>query len=68
MVDAQVNMAAQGARIDSIEYKNLAPLYVDEPMTVCGRKSGDGKYEVWIENESGGVCVRGVAKASLRDI
>ena len=49
-------------QIDSIEYKNLAPLYAEEPMTVCVCKTGDAKLEVWIQGPDGGIAVRGVVR------
>ncbi|KAK8041803.1 hypothetical protein PG993_006326 [Apiospora rasikravindrae] len=43
-----------------IDYRNLAPLYVDEEMTVCVRShKGSHKHDVWIENRHGGLCVKG---------
>lgn len=55
-------------RIRSIDYRNLAPLYVGEPLTVCVRpmtsttgesKDGERKWDVWVENNDGGLSVRG---------
>ncbi|KAJ4366935.1 hypothetical protein N0V83_007465 [Neocucurbitaria cava] len=52
--------------VESIEYRNLAPLYCDEQMTICGvekKKSNDGStYEVWIEGPTGGVAVKGTVR------
>lgn len=48
--------------IKDIEYRNLAPLYVDEELTVCGKpKTGrrTGAWDVWIEGPEGGLAVRG---------
>ncbi|KAK7952694.1 uncharacterized protein PG986_008422 [Apiospora aurea] len=43
-----------------IDYRNLAPLYVDEEMRVCVRsQKGSHKHDVWIENHLGGLCVKG---------
>ncbi|OTB20359.1 hypothetical protein K445DRAFT_312804 [Daldinia sp. EC12] len=59
-----------GEKIHKIDYRNLAPLYVNEPMRVCVRYSGDGtesaerksrKWEVWVEDQEGGLSVRGTA-------
>ncbi|KAK8019173.1 hypothetical protein PG990_004311 [Apiospora arundinis] len=47
--------------ISRIDYRNLAPLYVGDEMTVCVRsppKKGQ-KHDVWIENQRGGLCVKG---------
>ncbi|KAK6866245.1 hypothetical protein PG995_002773 [Apiospora arundinis] len=50
--------------ISRIDYRNLAPLYVGDEMTVCVRsppKKGEHgqKHDVWIENHHGGLCVKG---------
>ncbi|OAA64183.1 hypothetical protein SPI_02830 [Niveomyces insectorum RCEF 264] len=55
--------------IQSIEYRNLAPLYAGEPLRVCIRQNHNGhrdqaagaRWDVWIEGPQGGVSVRGVA-------
>jgi len=60
--------------IDRIDYRHLAPLYVGEEMRVCvAPQQGDGrqenesggtvtrKWDVWVENQNGGLSVRGVA-------
>ncbi|KAF2128608.1 hypothetical protein P153DRAFT_293368 [Dothidotthia symphoricarpi CBS 119687] len=48
---------------ESIEYRNLAPLYCDEKMRICGmvtKTSATGnQYDVWIEGPTGGVAVSG---------
>ncbi|KAJ5169138.1 uncharacterized protein N7482_004732 [Penicillium canariense] len=52
-----------GLRVDHIEYKNLAPLFVDEALAVCGKpKNGGGAWDVWIEGPDGGLAVRGTVK------
>jgi hydroxyacyl-ACP dehydratase HTD2-like protein with hotdog domain len=48
--------------ITEIEYRNLAPLYAEEEMRVCGRARGDGSYDLWIEGRDGGYAVKGIAK------
>ncbi|MCJ1472970.1 hypothetical protein MMC13_001619 [Lambiella insularis] len=55
-------------QITEIEYRNLAPLYADEPMRVCVRRKKEGEWEVWIEGRDGGYAVKGVAKTSMKDI
>lgn len=59
--------------IDSIDYRHLAPLYVNQPMRVCcapragqvGTENGDGvetcRWDLWVENQDGGLCVKGAA-------
>ncbi len=49
-------------RIVRVEYRNLAPLYAEEPMSVCGKEKGLGEYEVWIEGAEGGLAVKGTVK------
>ena len=51
--------------IDSVEYRNLAPLYAEEPMTVCVCKTGDTKLEVWVQGPEGGVAVKGTVRLQL---
>ena len=54
--------------INTVEYRNLAPVYAEEEMTVCGREKGkDGLWEVWVEGADGGVKVRGVVKTGRQD-
>jgi hydroxyacyl-ACP dehydratase HTD2-like protein with hotdog domain len=53
--------------IESIEYRNLAPLYAGEVLKLCGREKessqeGEGKYDVWAETPEGGIAVKGSAK------
>ncbi|PYI10083.1 DER1-domain-containing protein [Aspergillus sclerotiicarbonarius CBS 121057] len=45
-----------GLTITGIEYKNIAPLYVEEELTVCGKpKPGKSHtaWDVWIEGRDG---------------
>jgi hydroxyacyl-ACP dehydratase HTD2-like protein with hotdog domain len=53
-----------------LDYRNLAPLYVDEVMNVCvqrnqeyldSRNPNQKKYDVWIEGSGGGFAVKGTA-------
>ena len=57
--------------VESIEYRNLAPLYCYEEMRICGsmkRALEKGAvYDVWIEGPSGGVAVRGTVHTILRE-
>lgn len=45
--------------IKSIEYRNLAPLYCDEPVTFSGKKVGQDRWDVWATGPEGGVAVKG---------
>lgn len=49
--------------LERFDYRNLAPLYADEEMKVCVRKSrlNADKYDVWIEGRDGGYAVKGTA-------
>ena len=49
-----------------IEYKNLAPLYAEEAMTICGKQRAPGEYDVWIESVDGGLAVKGLVKTQRR--
>jgi hydroxyacyl-ACP dehydratase HTD2-like protein with hotdog domain len=56
-----------GLRVEHIEYKNLAPLFVDEILTVCGKVKnggGGGAWDVWIEGPKGGLAVRGTVRTT----
>jgi hydroxyacyl-ACP dehydratase HTD2-like protein with hotdog domain len=58
-----------GLRVEHIEYKNLAPLFVDEVLTVCGKvknggDGGGGVWDVWIEGPKGGLAVRGTVRTT----
>ena len=52
-------------RIRSIEYRNLAPLYAEEEMKICGKKKKDDEYAMWIEGKEGGLAVRGAVRTGL---
>ena len=59
----QHNLSSEGLRVDRFDYKNLAPLFVEEELTVCGKPKDDGSaWDVWIEGPDGGLAVRGTAK------
>lgn len=55
-------LGSSNYRIVRVEYRNLAPLYAGEPMSVCGREKGLGEYEIWIEGAEGGLAVKGTVK------
>ena len=42
-------------------------MYAEEMMRICGRKNGEGKYEVWIEGKYGGLAVKGVVTVGSPD-
>ncbi|KAJ5501975.1 hypothetical protein N7463_004849 [Penicillium fimorum] len=52
-------------RISDIEYKNLAPLFVEQELVICGKPKNDtGSWDVWIEGPDGGLAVRGTARTT----
>ncbi|EME82462.1 uncharacterized protein MYCFIDRAFT_119914, partial [Pseudocercospora fijiensis CIRAD86] len=55
------HLAKEGGNqvMQSIEYRNLAALYCGEEVRFCGKEIGEKKWEVWAEDEQGGVAVRG---------
>lgn len=56
----RAHLSKSELEITEINYRNVSPLYVDEQLTVCGKPKGeDGSWEVWIENQDGGLAVRG---------
>ncbi|EAW12477.1 uncharacterized protein ACLA_008970 [Aspergillus clavatus NRRL 1] len=65
----QTQLMKSGRDICEIEYRNIAPLFVDEDLTICGKpKSGNetGTWDVWIESPNGGLAVKGVVQTCLR--
>ena len=60
------HIAESPEEIVRIEYKNLAPLYAEEAMTVCGKQRALGQYDVWIEGKDGGLAVKGSVKTQRR--
>jgi len=61
------------AYVKSIEYRNLAPLYVGEEMRVCVREMGvdkglerEKRWQVWVEGPEGGMAVKGTAVSASR--
>ncbi|KAL2823972.1 hypothetical protein BDW59DRAFT_147979 [Aspergillus cavernicola] len=55
------HLEGKGLAIRDIEYKNLAPVYVEEELTICGKPkpTQDDAWDVWIEGKDGGLAVRG---------
>lgn len=59
-------VAQKSEEILRVDYRNLAPLYVEEAMTVCGRERASGEYDVWIEGKDGGLAVKGSVKTQAQ--
>ncbi|KAL8750897.1 MAG: hypothetical protein Q9199_006781 [Rusavskia elegans] len=53
---------SQDQVITFVTYRNLAPLYAEEEMTLCVRQKEEHLWETWIEGPDGGLAV----KASVR--
>lgn len=49
-------------QIQRIEYRNIAPLYAEEQMNVCARKTKMGEWELWIAGVDGRLAVRATAR------
>ena len=49
-------------QIQRIEYRNIAPLYAEEEMNVCVRKTKMGEWELWIEGVDGRLAVRAMVR------
>jgi hydroxyacyl-ACP dehydratase HTD2-like protein with hotdog domain len=51
--------------VESITYRNLAPLMVGQPLRICLRESqgsgGSRIIDIWVEGPEGGLAVRGKA-------
>lgn len=68
----QSGLKEKKRQIQKFDYRNLAPLYVDEPMRICVRKivspkslpedHSMGRYRVWIEGKDGQLAARGTAE------
>ncbi|KAF2484479.1 hypothetical protein BDY17DRAFT_323326 [Neohortaea acidophila] len=54
--------------IRQVEYRNLAPLYCNEPVTFCGAKTGERKWEIWAQTPEGGLAVKGTATTESGNI
>lgn len=56
----------EGGQITSLSYRNYAPLYVNEEMSVGVRRLDDkhgvgGRWDVWVQGPGGGLAVKGTA-------
>ncbi|KAK6446599.1 hypothetical protein FP744_10002849, partial [Trichoderma asperellum] len=61
-----------GGAVKSIVYRNYAPLYVGERMTVCVRRvkerieDGEEEWDVWVEGPEGGMAAKGSVVVDAR--
>ncbi|KLJ09462.1 hypothetical protein EMPG_15112 [Blastomyces silverae] len=61
------DISAGQAVIGSIEYRNLAPLFVEREMRICAKQKGNGEsagagagaWDIWVEGPEGGLAVKG---------
>ncbi|KAI0526575.1 hypothetical protein F5B22DRAFT_641718 [Xylaria bambusicola] len=68
------SLTGSGYDINKIDYRHIAPLYVDQTMHVCcapraskctekqNGTTGRNKWDVWVENQDGGLCVKGTVE------
>ena len=58
--------------VHSIEYRNLAPIYSEEELTVCLKRKEEGEqtgsFDVWIEGKDRGYAVKGVARIKTHEV
>ncbi|KAL6235443.1 hypothetical protein BDW75DRAFT_230290 [Aspergillus navahoensis] len=49
------HLHGRGIAVSDITYKNIAPLFVEEELAICGKpkSTGDGSWDVWIEGKDG---------------
>ncbi|CAM1503018.1 Fc.00g077940.m01.CDS01 [Cosmosporella sp. VM-42] len=50
-----------GYYVQNFAYRNFAPLYVGEALSICVRPVLEGRWDVWVEGPHGGLAVRGSA-------
>lgn len=62
LTQLEAELKGSGQAIEFFEYRNLAPLYCNEKLKVCGKKLENGKYELWAENAEGALSVKGTAR------
>ncbi|CZR41067.1 uncharacterized protein FPRO_10656 [Fusarium proliferatum ET1] len=60
-----------GVAVYKFSYRNYAPLYVNERMTINIRKVSkedvaEGRWDVWIEGPQGGMAVKGTADVATK--
>ncbi|KAK1239030.1 hypothetical protein MKX08_006091 [Trichoderma sp. CBMAI-0020] len=60
--------AERGGLVKSIVYRNYAPLYVGETMTVCVRRVGEQEWHVWVQGPEGGMAARGSVVVDARKL
>ena len=69
LIMAQRQLSNLGKTVASIEYRNLAPLIVEQPMKICTKlkQAGNrGAWDIWVEGGQGGLAVRGTIETRER--
>ncbi|PVH81719.1 hypothetical protein DL98DRAFT_514586 [Cadophora sp. DSE1049] len=63
MLSVLRSQITEGKMVLRFDYRNLAPLYVDEEMRICVRRDPEreNKLDVWVEGRDGGLAVKGGA-------
>ncbi|KAI8059631.1 hypothetical protein BC940DRAFT_264594 [Gongronella butleri] len=46
-------------KIRSFQYRCLAPVYMNQPFTVCGRRTSPQDFELWVVNHNDHLAVKG---------
>lgn len=69
MLSVLRSQLAPGEMVVKFDYRNLAPLFVQEEMKICVRKDTHGKnrWDVWIVGREGGYAVKGSAHIGIID-
>ncbi|KAL8734523.1 MAG: hypothetical protein Q9166_001423 [cf. Caloplaca sp. 2 TL-2023] len=52
--------------ITYVSYRNIAPLYAEEKMTLCVRWKENHLWETWIEGPDGGLAVKGSVRTARK--
>lgn len=73
MLKVLSSQISTGRMIRRLSYRNLAPMFCDEPLTVCVRRvpqaaaaeDGAEKWDVWVERGDGGYTVKGSAEVGF---
>ncbi|KAJ0423389.1 hypothetical protein BJY00DRAFT_50839 [Aspergillus carlsbadensis] len=59
------HVGGKGVTIREIDYRNLAPVYVDEELAICAKPKSTkdaNAWDVWIEGIDGSLAVRGTIR------
>jgi 3-methylfumaryl-CoA hydratase len=48
-----VRRSVPGAAVRRFSYRAVAPLFVSRPLALCGKATGEGGVELWVEGDDG---------------